>query len=187
MLIPSKFFMEYKKLLCEKHNFPREQWIFLGEKPKFQGRRTPPLGNNLVSLGKNLISRENICYKSFAFIVILFSFLYILMTYHCKGLGEKYNFVIWNISIRIHMQKLRSSKISNTFVPYGKLSSFSPRDMIVPQGKEGLSCSPKQLKPLLPRDMIVPHEKPTSPKKKPKFFKETYVLNFLAITIFSYI
>jgi hypothetical protein len=85
------------------------------------------------------------------------------------------------------MQKLRSSKISNTFVPYGKLSSFSPRDMIVPQGKEGLSCSPKQLKPLLPRDMIVPHEKPTSPKKKPKFFKETYVLNFLAITIFSYI
>ncbi len=84
------------------------------------------------------------------------------------------------------MQNLRSNKISNKFVPWGNLSSFSPWDMIVPQGKEGLNYSPWQLK-LLPKDMIIPWEKPTSLKKRLKFFGETYVLNLLAITIISYL
>jgi hypothetical protein len=35
MPIPNKFSTEYKKFLDEKYNFPREQWIFLGKKPKF--------------------------------------------------------------------------------------------------------------------------------------------------------
>jgi hypothetical protein len=47
------------------------------------------------------------------------------------------------------MQKLRSNKISNTFVPWGNLSYFSPRDMIVPKGKKGSNCSLGQFKLLL--------------------------------------
>jgi hypothetical protein len=81
------------------------------------------------------------------------------VTYHWKGFEESYNFVSGNILIRIHMQKLQKNKILNSFVPWGNLSSFSPRDMIVPSGKKGLSCSSGQLKFLFLGDMIVPQGK----------------------------
>jgi len=38
----------------------------------------------------------------FAIIIISFLFLYSLVTYHWKGLKERYNFVIGNISIKIY-------------------------------------------------------------------------------------
>jgi hypothetical protein len=64
-------------------------------------------------------------------IVISYLFLYKLATYHWKGLEESCNFVIESISIRIHMQKLCSYKVSNThihqenmIVPYGNLGLF---------------------------------------------------------------
>jgi hypothetical protein len=68
----------------------------------------------------------------FAIIVISYLFLYSFVTHHWKGLKENYNFVVQNTSIRIHMQKLWSNKISNTFVSHNNLSSFSLGDMIVP-------------------------------------------------------
>jgi hypothetical protein len=63
-------------------------------------------------------------------------FLYNLVTYHWKGFKEGYNFAVVNISIKIHMQKLWSNKILNTFVPWW-------------------TClSPRQFKPLLPMHMV---------------------------------
>ncbi len=62
-------------------------------------------------------------------------------------------------------------KLGNMAIPLNNLSPCSPRahgcsprqfklllhgDMIVSQGKKGLSCSVGQLKFLLPEDMIVP-------------------------------
>ncbi len=58
--------------------------------------------------------------------------LYMVVTYRWKVFKENYNFVSGNILIRIHMKKLQSNKILNTFVPWGNLSSFSLGDMIVP-------------------------------------------------------
>jgi hypothetical protein len=55
-----------------------------------------------------------------------------VVTYRWKVFKENYNFVSGNILIRIHMKKLQSNKILNTFVPWGNLSSFSLGDMIVP-------------------------------------------------------
>jgi hypothetical protein len=53
----------------------------------------------------------------FATITISCSFLYKLVTYYWKVLKESYNFVVKNISIKIHMKKWQSHNISNTFVP----------------------------------------------------------------------
>jgi len=65
--------------------------------------------------------------------VISFYFLLRFATYHWKGLKEKYNFVVGNTSIKAHMKKLCSHKVSNT---------FSPRwNMVAPQG----NCSPKHI------------------------------------------
>jgi len=86
------------------------------------------------------------------------------VTYHWKGFEENYNFVSGNTSIKIHMQKFQSNTNSNTFVPWDNLSSFSLGNMIVPQGKKGLSCSSKQLKLFLPRDMNVLREKAQVPQ-----------------------
>jgi hypothetical protein len=61
-----------------------------------------------------------------------------------------------NTLIRIHIQKLWSNKISYTFVPWGNFNFFPPGNMIVPQGKKGLSCSVRKFKLLLPKDMIIP-------------------------------
>jgi hypothetical protein len=36
--------------------------------------------------------------------------IYSLVTYHWKGLEKNYNFVIENILIKTHMQKLQSNK-----------------------------------------------------------------------------
>jgi hypothetical protein len=103
----------------------------------------------------------------------------------------------------------------NTFVPHGNLSSFSPRDMIVFEGKKYLNCSPKQFKFLFHKDMIIPQEKKSLscsprqlkflfpkdmivPRGKANFLKtmnylgemfkfprETYVSKFLTITVIS--
>jgi hypothetical protein len=54
------------------------------------------------------------------------------------------------------MQKLRSNKILNTFIPWGNLSYLSLGDMIVPHGKKGLNYSLGKFKLLLLGDMIVP-------------------------------
>jgi hypothetical protein len=40
-----------------------------------------------------------------------------LATYHWKGVHESYNFVLGSTSIRIHMKKLWSHKVLDTFVP----------------------------------------------------------------------
>jgi hypothetical protein len=55
----------------------------------------------------------------FAMIIISGLFLYKLVTYHWKGLKENYNYIVEGISIKIHMQKLQSNKVLNTFVPQG--------------------------------------------------------------------
>jgi hypothetical protein len=116
-------------------NNPRQQCNFLKEKPKF------PMETYVSNI--------------FVIIVISYFFIYSFATHHWKSLEESYNFVVRNTSMRIHMQKLRSNKISNTFVSHDDLSSFSSWDMIVPKGKKGWSCSLGQLKFLLPWDMIV--------------------------------
>jgi hypothetical protein len=40
------------------------------------------------------------------------------VTFHWKGLEENYNFVVQSISIKAHMQKLWSYKVSNTLLPW---------------------------------------------------------------------
>ncbi len=51
---------------------------------------------------------------------------------------KNYNFIIGNISIKIHMRKLKSYKILDKFVPQGTwLASGSN---YLPQGKTSLSC-----------------------------------------------
>jgi hypothetical protein len=81
----------------EKGTFLREECTFLGERPKF------PKKTYFLNL--------------FAIIVISILFLYAIATYHWKSFEESYNFVSGNASIKIHMQKLCSNKILNTFVP----------------------------------------------------------------------
>jgi hypothetical protein len=49
-------------------------------------------------------------YVSNLFTIISFVFLYVIVTYHWKGFENNYNFINGNISIRIHIQKLRSNK-----------------------------------------------------------------------------
>jgi hypothetical protein len=55
----------------------------------------------------------------FAIKIISYLFLYKLATSHWKRLKETNNFVGGNTSIKIHMKKLSSHKVSNTFVPWG--------------------------------------------------------------------
>jgi hypothetical protein len=76
-------------------------------------------GNNELSLGKGLNSPRKHMFRFFCNQTISCSFLYWLVTYHWKVLEEKYNFVAESISIRIHMKKLQSNKVSNIFVPWG--------------------------------------------------------------------
>jgi len=108
---------------------PTQQCNFLKEKPKF------PMETYVSNI--------------FAIIVISYLFLYSFASHHWKSLKESYNFVVRNTSMRIHMQKLRSNKISNIFVSHNDLSSFSSWDMIVPKGEKGWSYSLGQLKFLL--------------------------------------
>jgi hypothetical protein len=119
---------------------------------------------------------ETYALNIFAIIVISYLFLYGFATHHWKGIKESDNFAIKYTSIKIHMQKLWSNKFSNTFVSHDNLRSFSLGDMIVSQGKKGLSCSLGYLKLLLPWDMIVYRGKAnflgqqwTSPEKNPSF------------------
>jgi hypothetical protein len=51
--------------------------------------------------------RETYVLNLFVIIIISLLFLYSLVNYHWKGIKERYNFVVGNISIKIHMQKLR--------------------------------------------------------------------------------
>jgi len=78
-----------------------------------------------------IFPKETYVSNLFAIIIISILFSYNIATYRWKGFKESYNNG-GNISIKIHMQKLQSNKISNTFVPQGNLSSFSLGDMIVP-------------------------------------------------------
>jgi hypothetical protein len=106
---------EGPKFLVEKGTFHGEKCTFLGERPKFP--------------------RETYFKNLFVIIIIIFLFLYVIATYHWKGFEESYNFVSGNASIKIHMQKLQSNKILNTFVPHGNLNFFILGDMIVPKKK----------------------------------------------------
>jgi hypothetical protein len=54
--------------------------------------------------------RETYVLNLFVIIVIFFFKIYSLAAYHWKGFKESYNFVVGNISIKIHMQKLRLKK-----------------------------------------------------------------------------
>jgi len=106
---------EGPKFLVEKGTFHGEKCTFLGERPKFP--------------------RETYFKNLFVIIIIIFLFLYVIATYHWKGFEESYNFVSGNALIKIHMQKLQSNKILNTFVPHGNLNFFILGDMIVPKKK----------------------------------------------------
>jgi hypothetical protein len=77
------------------------------------------LGKKATSLRNNYFPRKNTCSKFFSMIIISCSFLYRLVTYHWKGLEDNYNYVVEGISIKIHMQKLCSNKVLDTFVPQG--------------------------------------------------------------------
>jgi hypothetical protein len=69
----------------KKGTFPKEQCTFPMERPKF------PWTHVLIF---------------FAIVIISCSFLYSLAAYHWKGFEKTYNFIVGNISIRIHMKKL---------------------------------------------------------------------------------
>jgi hypothetical protein len=81
---------------------------------------------------KTQVPWGNICFKFFlSIIVISYLFLYKLATYHWKGFEESYKFVNGSISIKTHIQKLCSYKVSNTFIhrenmvaPWGNLGPF---------------------------------------------------------------
>jgi hypothetical protein len=79
-----------------KGHLPRQTMYFPWKKPKF------PKEMHVLNL--------------FAITIISCSFLYKLATYPWKGFKEGYNFVVVNISITTHIQKLSSHKVSNTFV-----------------------------------------------------------------------
>jgi hypothetical protein len=72
--------------LEEKGTFFKEQCTFFGKRPKFP--------------------KETCVSNIFAIIIIFCSFLCELATYHWKGCKESYNFIVGNIPIKIHMQKL---------------------------------------------------------------------------------
>jgi hypothetical protein len=76
------------------------------------------LGNNIFSPGKGPSSSKKNVLNLFVITIISCLFLYCFITYHWKGFEKIYNFIVGNISIKIHMQNLRSKKISNTFVPH---------------------------------------------------------------------
>jgi uncharacterized membrane protein len=56
-----------------------------------------------------------------AVIIILYLFLYRLVTCQWKAFEESYNFVIERILIKIHMKILCSHKILNTIIPWGNM------------------------------------------------------------------
>jgi hypothetical protein len=70
----------------EKGTFPKEPYMFSRERPK-------------------LIEKTYVL-KLFAIKNVSCLFLYSFETYHWKDFKESYNFVVANISIIIHMQKL---------------------------------------------------------------------------------
>jgi len=85
--------------------------LLLKEKPT-------SLEDNELSSRKGPSSLEKHIFRIFMqsrFFFVCYKFA----TYHWKCLKEIYNFVIGNILIKIHMQKLWSNKILNTFVPQG--------------------------------------------------------------------
>ncbi len=76
----------------------------------------------------------------------------------------------------------------------GQLKLFFPKGHDRSLGKKNLTCSLWQLKLLFLGTMIVPWgrtiflgEQWISPRERPKFFRETYVPNLLAIIIISFI
>jgi hypothetical protein len=77
---------EGPKFLEEKGTFPKEPYMFSRERLKFIKKTYVP----------NLFAITNISCL----------FLYSFATYHWKGFEESYNFVVANILIKIHMQKL---------------------------------------------------------------------------------
>jgi hypothetical protein len=79
----------------------------------------------------------------FATMTISFSFLYKLATYYWKAFEEGYNFVLENMSIKIHMKKLH--KDLNAFVFQGNLGHFFSR---------GHGCSQGNLKTFSLEDII---------------------------------
>jgi hypothetical protein len=79
--------------------------------------------------------KETYVSNFFVIVIISLLFLYSLAAYHWKGLKKIYNFVVGNISIKIHMQKLWLIFFNQTFIPKDNLNSFSLMDMIVPWGK----------------------------------------------------
>jgi hypothetical protein len=66
--------------------------------------------------------------KFFATMTISYSFLYKLATYYWKAFEKGYNFVLENMSIKIHMKKLH--KDLNAFASQGNLKTFSLEDII---------------------------------------------------------
>jgi hypothetical protein len=85
----------------------------------------------IVSLGKKIIfSGKHMFQFFFSFETISWLFLYMLATYHWKGIHESYNFVLGSTSIIIHMKKLQSHKILDVIVPrehgcfWGNLGPF---------------------------------------------------------------
>jgi hypothetical protein len=68
--------------------FPRESTLFRGEGALLL-RELRPYFLNLLTI-----------------IVIPFLFLYMLVTYHWKGLKENDNFVVGSISTKTHMEKI---------------------------------------------------------------------------------
>jgi len=105
----------------EKPTSLRTNELFLEERPKFFRETYVPIFLTII--------------------IISFLFLYKLAIYHCKGFNDNYNFVVENILIIIHIQKLWSHKILDTFahkknmvVPLGNLNPSSFEHMVVPQG-----------------------------------------------------
>jgi hypothetical protein len=119
----------------KKKKFPKEQRIFLGERLKFPKEKDnfpqkqcsfprkglSSLGRKATSLRKRLSSPWNSHVpNNFTISTISCWLLYRLATYHWKVLEEGYNFVVENISIKIHYKKkLRSHKVLNTSTPQG--------------------------------------------------------------------
>jgi hypothetical protein len=107
----------------KKINFPGEQWISVKEKAQV------PWGNLYFEFFNN---------HSHLIMVFIYAcdlslerclFLYMLATYHWKGFEKSYNFVFTCTSIKIHMKKLCSNKVSSTIAPL--VSSLVPKGIIV--------------------------------------------------------
>jgi hypothetical protein len=137
-----------KSSLVKKNNFPKEQWILLGERPKFLGPKGTFPEERCIFLGERpKFPKKPYILNHFAITTISCLFIYSLTTYLWKGLEESYNFVIQNISIKIHMQKLQLNKILNTFVTRGTWLLPGQLKPLLPM---------YMVKLLLPKDMIVP-------------------------------